>query len=87
MDWRLERKQMTLFQEAHSNWPPFTGSFFLTSRKADAIGDIEKHGYLALLDRIRICDVRFMALAGAGGATLDAQVELPGGAAPAGCQS
>jgi len=28
-----------------------------------------------------------MALAGAGGATLDAQVELPGGAAPAGFQS
>jgi len=28
-----------------------------------------------------------MALAGAGSATLDAQVELPGGAAPAGFQS
>jgi hypothetical protein len=27
IDWRIERKQMTLFQRAHSNWPPFTGSF------------------------------------------------------------
>lgn len=27
IDWRLERLQMTLFQQAHSNWPPFTGSF------------------------------------------------------------
>jgi hypothetical protein len=34
MDWRIERKQMTLFQRAHSNWPPSTGSFFLILTKS-----------------------------------------------------